>query len=165
MIRLALIGLLLAWAGPSRTAAAGPLVEAAVAPLVAAPGDSVTVRVEIRITDGHHVQANPAAGEFLVPLEVAFEPVPGVAFGAVRYPPPHRHRLEGTEDDLLTYEGNIVLEIPLTVIPGHAISTAEIHGRLTFQACNQSHCFMPAALPLLLSIEPPVSHPTRRNGS
>lgn len=124
-----------------------PIVTASASTVTLTPGDTTSVELEITIAEGYHVQANPAANEFLIPLEVRIEPADGVASGDPAYPPPRLHRLAGADEDLLTYEGTILVEILVSVAPQVEPGVIEIQGEVEYQACDESRCFMPASIP------------------
>lgn len=110
------------------------------------PGDSATVTVEIKIADGFHIQANPAANEFLVPLELVLDGEDGIAFRPPLYPEAVAFRLEGTTDDLATYRGLIRVSVPVLVSADVASGSRVIAGVLRYQACDSTRCLFPAAV-------------------
>lgn len=114
-------------------------------------GESTTLDVPLVVADGYKVQANPAAADFLVPLELTLEPVDGLEFGDPEYPPSHRHRLQGAEDDLLTYKGRLVIRVPVTASPG-ASGAVAVNGSLRYQGCDARRCFFPTSVPVVLEV-------------
>ena len=71
-----------------------------------APGESRDVEIHITVAEGFHVQANPAANEFLIPLELELESNEDIDIDLdiveVRYPAGATYRITGTEESLLT---------------------------------------------------------------
>jgi hypothetical protein len=79
--------------------------------------------VRIVIASGYHLNANPAADEWLIPTEVRFEG----ASGRASYPAGVDGRYEGT------------VEIPFELEAGEQVSSIVVR----FQACTESECLAP----------------------
>lgn len=112
-------------------------------------GETTDVAVSIAVADGYHVQANPASGEFLIPLEVQLDPVDGVAFGNIEYPEAIPYRLENAEDVLRTYEGTFAVTVPITALKAGAV---DVNGRVSYQACDAKRCLFPSSVPFAFKI-------------
>ena len=145
----ALLAAALALAGP-------PAPVSVEAPhLRVAAGGTAEARVIVRIRPGFHVQANPAAEEFLVPLTVELLERPPVRVGLPVYPAGQPHRLRGATRDLLTYEGEVTVRVPLSAEsdgergPDDVIA---LSGCLRYQACNDRVCLRPSTAPLRLIV-------------
>lgn len=115
-------------------------------------GQSREVAVEIDVKGGFHVQANPAANEFLVPLVVAIEPADELTVGEPRYPPASRLRLKGTEEDLLVYDGTIAVSVPIQTTATAAAGARKLEGSMRFQACDKVSCRPPATAAFELAV-------------
>jgi len=92
-------------------------------------------RVELRIEDGWHVNANPASSEFLIPTEV------GGDVDDVRYPEGERLSFSFTDDAIAVYSDAVTLEGTLT---GASVI-------LTYQACDDTRCLSPVETKLEVS--------------
>lgn len=108
-----------------------------------ASGEAV---VEFRIAEGNHVQANPAAREFLIPTSLELEDGCGVTAGTPVYPPAIAFRLEGTENDLAVWDGTFRILVPLRAHRFARRRDCALHGTLTYQACDLRTCFPPASV-------------------
>jgi DsbC/DsbD-like thiol-disulfide interchange protein len=140
-------------AEPSPTPAAeGPVTVAEVAPVKITAGASSAVHVPVRVADGHRVQANPASNEFLVPLQVEIEDSDGLVFGPPIYPEAEPYRLEGADEDLDTYAGEIEVVVPVSATATAAPGDHSVMGQLRYQACNPRMCLFPASVPVELQI-------------
>lgn len=131
----------------------GPIV--VVEPLAAGAvraGDATSTKLWIAVSEGHHVQANPAAKDTLKPLTVTFAPSDRLAVTA-SYPPPHHFKLEGAGWDLLVYDGKFPVELALSVPAGAAAGPIELDGKLSYQACNQNACLPPTSIPVRLTAD------------
>ncbi len=146
----ALLAALVALAGPP----AAVTVEAQEVRVAA--GESAEARLTVRIRPGFHVQANPAAEEFLVPLTLELPDRPPVRVGLPVYPPGRHHRLDGATADLLTYEGAVTVRVPLRAESDAARGGDEVvvlSGSVRYQACDARACLRPSALLLHLSVQ------------
>jgi hypothetical protein len=112
-------------------------------------GETTSVAVSITVADGYHVQANPASGEFLVPLELQLDPVEGLGFGAAEYPKATPYRLENSEDILKTYEGTFAVNVPITALKAGAL---DVSGKVRYQACDSKRCLFPSTVPFAFKI-------------
>ena len=99
------------------------------------------------ISDGYHVNANPASYDYLIPTSVSFE---GLTSLRVNYPKPILFKAEFAPNGLNVYEGkvNLVAQFPKgTLKKGQAIRAT-----VAAQACNDKICLPPAKLPLSISV-------------
>jgi hypothetical protein len=120
-----------------------------------AAGGTAEARVAVRIRPGFHVQANPAAEEFLVPLTLDLAEGLPVRVGRPVYPPGRPHRLRGAARDLLTYQGEVTVRVPLRVERDGARGRDEavvLHGSVRYQACDDRVCLKPSTAALRLAV-------------
>ena len=115
-------------------------------------GESTMVAIPVVVADGYHVQSHPAANEFLVPLEVKIESGEDVIIGSPAYPSAHIYRLTGTEEDLLTYKGTVLIEISVAVPPSVSPGDRTVSGTVRYQACDSRMCFAPASIPVEFTV-------------
>jgi hypothetical protein len=118
------------------------------------PGQETLAVVSITVAEGYHVQANPASDEFLVPLTLELDPIEGFVFGTPEYPAGVAYRLEGTDSDLMTYEGTFAVKIPITTAMS---GTFGMKGSVNFQACDSKRCLMPSSVPVEFKVVVGVS--------
>ena len=124
-----------------------------VKPVVAARGETVQLTVRAKIKKGFHVQANPAADEFLIATTLTIQADENIAPGKPGYPPGIPYRLEGSTEDLLTYEDEMTIVLPVKVLEAASPGTANITGELRFQACDDKRCFYPRSIPVIIPVE------------
>jgi len=128
----------------------GVVVVGEIPTTTARPGDTTVVVIPVKIAMGFHVQANPASGEFLIPLELMLEleaPDTLLSWRPV-YPAPGTFRLEGTTDDLLTYHGSIGVEVVIQASAEARVGERLFKGTLRYQACDNKRCLFPATVPV-----------------
>lgn len=128
------------------------LVVAPMDTVFAGAGDTVIAYVPLKVTPGFHVNANPAASEDYIPLEVTLDSSETAQALAPRYPKGRAFRLEGTKEDLLVYDGEVVVEVPLVVDVNAKAGVYSIKGRVEFQACDGRVCFFPEERPLRVTV-------------
>jgi hypothetical protein len=104
------------------------------------------------VGDGYHIQSNPASNEFLVPAELRFEDADGIQIGAPSYPGGHPYRLEGAEDDLMTYNGTVSITIYVKASAGAFDGERVVNGSLDYQACDSRRCFFPTSVPVAFKV-------------
>ena len=114
-------------------------------PSGAAVGETITAAVTLTSGEGYHVYALGEAGANAVPTSFTTSPVglePAGGFAATTAPEEH----EKAGDVLREHHGAVTFEAPFTV-------TAEdygLAGTVTYQACTDSFCLRPAAVPFSL---------------
>lgn len=116
------------------------------------PGESVEARISVRVSEGYHVQANPASADYLVATRLKLKSLPGIIIRKVTYPPGRPYRLEGTDDDLQTYEGSFDIIVSLTVSGSARSGRRTLAGQLEYQACNSKTCLFPASVPVTIPL-------------
>jgi thiol:disulfide interchange protein DsbD len=106
-------------------------------------GGTTQASVTIEIPSGLHVQSNKPLDKFLVPTKLDIEAPQGVKIGPVLYPRARTMKLSFSKTPVSVYEGVAIIRFNVTVPANFGASSAEIKGRLKFQACNNDSCFPP----------------------
>ena len=114
--------------------------------LSVAPGASQDTEIRITVVEGFHVQANPAADEFLIPLTLEFVSGDGFEVTDIRYPPGEPYRLQGADEDLLVYGGTFAVPVTVRASADAREEAVAARGRLRYQACDERICLAPATL-------------------
>ena len=109
--------------------------------------DHDEILVIMDITDGYHVNANPASYDYLIPTSVSFE---GLTSLRVNYPKPILFKAEFAPEGLNVYEGkvNLVAQFP----KGTLKKGQTLRATVAAQACNDKICLPPAKLPLSIPV-------------
>ena len=115
-------------------------------------GQTVELSVRAEIKKGFHIQANPASDEFLIPTTLIVQAGKDIVPGKSVYPSGRPYRLKGSTDDLLTYEDEVMISLPVKVMDSAPAGTTSITGKLRFQSCDDRRCFAPRSI----SVEIPV---------
>jgi DsbC/DsbD-like thiol-disulfide interchange protein len=115
------------------------------------PKGATPVDVELEITRGFHVNANPATFPYLIATEVQPGQVDGITVGKIDYPAGVARKFEFADQPLSVYEGKVTIPIPLTVAPD-AKGERTLPLKLRVQACDNEKCLPPATLNSAIAI-------------
>jgi len=121
--------------------------------VVIAKGQAVQLTVRAKIKKGFHIQANPAADEFLIPTTLTVKAIEGIVLDEPVYPPGHSYRLKGSSEDLLTYEDEVMIRLPVKVLDSASTGNANLTGKFNFQPCDDRKCFFPRAVPFVIPLK------------
>ncbi|MDQ2978235.1 MAG: sulfite exporter TauE/SafE family protein, partial [Acidobacteriota bacterium] len=138
---------LLALACASAALAAAPRPEeivSATARVVGGPGQTASVRVDVRVAAGYHVNSHTPSEDYLIATALKLDPAPGVKAGAPVYPAGLSKKFEFADKPLSVFEGAFSVEIPIS---WSERLPAALSGTVDFQACNDKQCFAPASIP------------------
>ena len=121
-------------------------------PIVVQAGGSAVAGIGITVKPGYHVQANPVKNLSLIPIVLDIKPHKEVVPGKPLYPESKTLRLAGSDEDLVVYDGQFAIRLPVIVRPGAQPGEAVLAGTLRYQACDDEHCLFPVTLPLKLPV-------------
>lgn len=109
-------------------------------------GKAAKATVRFRVNKGFHVNSNKPSSDLLIPTEVKFEASPAVAVGKLEYPVGEEFALSFSPGEKLSvYQGDVAVNVPLTVAKTTKPGDYTLKGSLSYQACNDSACFPPKA--------------------
>lgn len=118
------------------------------------PSAPIPGSIELVISPGYHVNANPATFSYLIATEVQPGKIDGVTVSdKIVYPPGALKKFEFAEQPLSVYEGNVSISIPIKITsPSKTQRLLPLKVRV--QACDSEKCFPPATLDASLPIGP-----------
>jgi len=117
------------------------------------PSASPPASLELAISPGFHVNANPATFPYLIATEVQPGKVDGLTVSdKLMYPPPKMETFAFADQPLAVYEGNVSIPIPLTAVPG-AKGQRTVPFKIRVQACDNEKCYPPATLDAALAVD------------
>jgi hypothetical protein len=116
-------------------------------------GGSAEARFLVTVREGYHVQANPAAVPYLIPLSLELGPTDAIRTGPPVYPPGEPYRLRGASSDLSVYGGSFDLRIPVMAQDGSTPGESRLSGALRYQACSEHVCLRPASAAVELTVK------------
>jgi len=147
--------------------AENPNPPAVLTPLVqssgAHPGETVRAALRVQLPAGLHAQSNKPREPQLIPTSLAFTPPPGVTVTEAVFPHTIDVRVAGIDQPLAVFEGDFVIGIQIQIDAAVASGTIELPGRLRYQACNDTVCFVPRTLTTSWTLQVvPKGTPTTR---
>jgi DsbC/DsbD-like thiol-disulfide interchange protein len=162
--RACLIALIVAASGAWPAAAARTLskttphlaVTATLSSDVVTIGSKLSLAFDVRPKKGVHVYAPGTKYRFVA---IAFEPNSALQIHDTIYPPATSYHFRPLNEDVLVYEKPFRLTLEIT--PGWTPLQREIlrtqdrltiKGQLTYQACDDKVCFLPASVPFEWSV-------------
>lgn len=106
--------------------------------------------VRIDLEDGLHVNG-PQAPDGLIATKVTVTGPEGLRVGEAKYPSTMPFHVEGLDEDLDVFEGDIEVVVPL--ISGlREGDNVPLEIEVQYQACNDHECFLPKTLTLHLDV-------------
>lgn len=105
-------------------------------------GRTAQAMVVLDIPSGLHVQSNKPLDRFLIATKLDVEAPKGFRVGPIVYPRAMTRKLKFSKGMVAVYEGRAVIRFRVTS-PANYSGSADIKGRLRFQACNDESCFPP----------------------
>ena len=108
--------------------------------------------IELNISPGFHINANPATFPYLIATEVQPGKLDGVTVGKIEYPPGVLKKFQFADQPLSVYEGRVMIPIPFKVAQPSTRGVLPLKVRV--QACDEEKCFPPTTLDASLPIQP-----------
>jgi|SRR5262245_23187489 len=116
------------------------------------PGASVTVHISVTVKDGFHVQANPPSDALLIPVRIDLQGDDAIGVSRITYPRGRSFHLNGSDRDLLVYDGKFDVVVTLAASPTAKRGEHHLRGKIEYQACDARSCRPPTSSPLTLSL-------------
>ena len=118
-----------------------------VSPSFPSPGQSFLATVHLQIVEGWHVNANPAANEWLIPTSLTMNAEIPMNLRTVDYPAGVPLFSDAFEETLSVYGGGVELRADIMVEP-EAVPGQEglLRLLLQYQACDETRCLPPAEI-------------------
>jgi len=106
-------------------------------------GRSVRGTVVMEIPSGYHTNSNRPLEKFLIATQLQIEAPQGIRVGPVIYPRALLRSLKFSKNKVSVFEGRTAMRFSVTVPSSFSGNSAELRGRLRYQACNDDTCFQP----------------------
>jgi hypothetical protein len=121
---------------------------------VGVPGTRFTLAAEIKLPADVHVYAPGAQG--YKPIKLEIDPIPQMKFQPIVFPPSQILYMPAIKERVPVFEGTFRITQDVQVSTsaefwgslGKEGKTFEISGKLDYQACNQTECFLPKSIPV-----------------
>lgn len=118
------------------------------------PGDAVVLAIVADIKKGFHINADErqinSFEDFKpIPTEVSVIEAPdAMTIEAPRYPPAVPFKAQYATGDLMSYEGQIIIYLPIKLIETVEPGSMDLHLRFQYQACTDTFCLFPKRIVL-----------------
>jgi hypothetical protein len=106
-------------------------------------GGRVQGTVVMDIPSGYHVNSNRPSEKYLIASQLQFEAPAGVRVSPIRYPRAVLRSLKFSKSKVSVFEGRTTIRFSVTVPASFKSNSAELKGRLRYQACSDDYCFPP----------------------
>ncbi|MDX6611550.1 MAG: hypothetical protein QOD75_736 [Blastocatellia bacterium] len=136
----------------SRPVSSSDVVKPSVAPVEIIPGRSSEAKVQLSISHGYHVNANPATFPYLIATTVSAGPGKGITVGKPVYPAAVMKQFSFEKQQLSVYEGTATITLPLQAAGNAEKGPQSIPLTVRIQACDDAACYAPAKLDLVLPV-------------
>ena len=117
-----------------------------------ARGESGDAVVQLQITNGYHVNANPPSQPYLKPTEIQIPPAQGISVEFIVYPDPLVKNFSFSETPLKVYEGTTNVKVRLKADKDAAPGKHNLSAKLRVQACDDKVCYAPGAMDLVVPV-------------
>ncbi len=121
-------------------------------------GGMAHIAIELTINVPWHINAHDLKDEFLVPTEIVFEPPTGVTITEIVYPAGHELKLDFAEETMMLYDGTVLIGAIVEVAAGVPTGNLTIPAKLTYQACDNAKCLMPATESIFIQTKVSTPH-------
>ncbi|HEY0004881.1 MAG TPA: protein-disulfide reductase DsbD domain-containing protein [Pyrinomonadaceae bacterium] len=146
-------------AGPQSQASASPakvtstgVVKASAMPVEMTAGGNAEATVQLKITRGYHINANPPSESYLKATEVTVEAGAGISAGKPAYPSSVMKKFSFAEKPLAVYEDEVQIKLPLRAAKTATKGARQMPMWLRVQACDETACYPPGTLDLNLQL-------------
>jgi thiol:disulfide interchange protein DsbD len=115
------------------------------------PGSPATLRIQVTVQPGWHVNSDAPLDPYLIPTRVRLELPAGWNAENPSFPVPRFAKLAFSEDKLVVFEGAFVVTVPVRLAPD-AVRPEVLRGVVQAQACNNQLCLAPADVPFTVAL-------------
>ena len=115
-----------------------------------APGASATLRIELAVQPGWHVNSNAPRDPYLVPTTVTLDLPGGWTAAAPTYPPARDVKLSFSDTQLAVFAGRVPITVAITAAA--APPAGVLRGTVEAQACNDKVCMAPDRAPFAVAL-------------
>jgi DsbC/DsbD-like thiol-disulfide interchange protein len=130
----------------SEIVSSASVVRVNVAGVEAAAGGAAQASVNLTITSGYHVNANPPSASYLIPTELSVETGEGIAADKPVYPPSITKKFAFDPKPLAVYEGEASIKLPLKVASTASKGEHTLKAKVRVQACDDKACYRPSTI-------------------
>ena len=119
-------------------------VTAAPAEVEAKAGETIALRLSVRLPPDVHVQSDKPRDPSVIPTALTLTPPAGITIEKIVYPPAADLVQTGRAEALSVFGGTLTIEARLAVPKTEPSGERQVAATLRYQACTESVCFPPA---------------------
>ena len=116
-------------------------------------GKSTEILFKVYVSEGYHVQANPASDEFLIPTSIDNIIIKDAIVGNPIYPEGKPFTLEGSDSPISVYDGVIDIKIPISLPLNAKQEISNLTGEFKYQMCDLVRCYVPKSILFSISVK------------
>lgn len=131
---------------PAEVSSSAQVVTINPSPTVIAKGGSADADINLTVSAGYHINANPATHPYLIATEIKPGGLEGITTDKPIYPASKKQKFEFAEDPLDVYEGAVDIKLPLKASSTAATGERSLPIAVRVQACDTEKCFPPATV-------------------
>ena len=117
-----------------------------------AAGESGEAVVQLRITNGYHVNANPPTFPYLKATQLELTPADGIAVDFITYPEALKKKFSFSQEPLAVYEGETTVKARLKADKTSKPGRHNLSAKLRVQACDDKVCYAPGTIDLAVPV-------------
>ncbi len=122
--------------------------------LTLAPGGTATLKLQVEIIPGFHINSQKPLESYLIPTEVFLPAESGFELAAMKFPKAVVKTFSFAPDEkLAVYEGTIEIALTLRARPETKPGSRKLGLGLRYQACNDTICLRPVERQITLNVE------------
>jgi hypothetical protein len=110
------------------------------------PGASAEAAVQLNITNGYHINANPASDSYLIATTLEVERSEGLIVGLPKYPPSITKKFAFSPQPLAVYEGEAIIKVQLKAGTDAKKGARNLAAKVRVQPCDDQACYPPRTI-------------------
>ena len=120
--------------------------------LTLSAGESGEALIALQISNGYHINANPASFSYLIATNLEITPADGIAVEFMTYPNPLVKKFAFAEKPLAVYEGQTNVKAQLKASKSTKPGQHNLSAKLRVQACDEKVCYAPGTIDLVVPV-------------
>ena len=119
-------------------------------------GGTYPLALELAIAPKFHINSDRPAEPDLFPSKLSWTLAPGLTLAPAIFPPAQKYQPAFAKQPLLVLSGRVLVKTTLQVAGDVAAGSQRLSAHLTYQACDDQSCLMPAELeiPIMVQVVP-----------
>lgn len=115
-------------------------------------GEQQHISLTFLIKAGYHIQANRVKDENLIPTTLSMDASDTLILGNPIFPEAVEFSMKGKEEALHVYSDVLEIQVPIKTVKFVEKGEFPIHGKLHYQACDETKCYFPRDLDFIMKI-------------